>query len=309
MSDLQFISVQEFSQWYHQAKFDADEGEISRLELDWFVLEVTGLDRLSLCLESFYNLPQISLKIPFENLQELWQKRLQDRIPFQYLMGVTYWRNFTLKVTPDVLIPRPETEEIIDYAVNAVQNSKIPDLDRGIWVDLGTGSGAIACGLAQVFPHIIIHAVDYSESALKIAQTNGKNLGFAERIKFDQGSWWQPLNHLKGQIKGMISNPPYIPTSELLNLQPEVIKYEPYLALDGGEDGLKDIRYLVNSASEYLVHGGIWLIEIMKGQGKQVTELLIENGNYDQIQICYDLDQVDRFVLAYAQTKKKMFCS
>lgn len=300
MTNPQFISTEEFLQWYHKAKIEATQGEISELELDWFILQVTTLDRLSLRLESFVNLPQIQLTISFEKLRQLWQKRIQDRVPWQYLMGVTYWRNFTLKVSPDVLIPRPETEEIIDYAVNAVKNSKIPDLDQGNWVDLGTGSGAIACGLAQVFPNIIIHAVDYSASALNMAQTNAENLGFAERIKFYQGSWWQPLTHLKGQIKGMISNPPYIPTAELKNLQPEVIKYEPYLALDGGEDGLKDIRYLVNSGSEYLVDGGIWLIEIMKGQGKQVTELLTENGNYEQIEICYDLDQVDRFVLAYA---------
>lgn len=294
-----YISSKEFLQWYQKAKIEGDQAQISREELDWFVLQLTPLDRLSLRLESFKNSEQILIKIPFDQLTKMWEKRLKDRYPIQYLLGFTFWRNFTLKVSPDVLIPRPETEEIIDYAIEAIKNSNIPNLDAGNWVDLGTGSGAIACGLAEVFPNMIIHAVDYSESALKIAQENAENLGFSERIKFYYGSWWQPLKHLKGQVKGMISNPPYIPSLELPNLQTEVIKYEPYLALDGGDDGLKDIRYLVNTAGEYLCDGGIFLIEMMKGQGEKVRELLKNKGHYSNIKICYDLDNVDRFILAF----------
>lgn len=294
-----YISSKQFNQWYNQAKIQANQNQISSYELDWLILELTNINRLDLKLQNFQSLPQINLKIPFDQLINLWEKRVNDRYPLQYLIGFTYWRNFKLKVTPDVLIPRPETEEIIDHAIAAIKNSKTPNLDRGDWVDLGTGSGAIACGLAQVFPNMIIHAVDYSQSALNIAQENAKNLGFANRIKFYQGSWWQPLSHLKGKVKGMISNPPYIPTAELKNLQIEVKKYEPYLALDGGEDGLKDIKYLINTAPEYLCDGGIWLIEMMKGQGETVKKLLENNGNYGNIKICYDLDKIDRFTLAY----------
>jgi release factor glutamine methyltransferase len=294
-----YVSGKDFFQWYCQGKIEADQANISRAELDLFILELTTLDRLSLRLESFKNVSEIGLKLPFNQLIQLWKRRVKDRYPIQYLLGFSHWRNFTLKVSPDVLIPRPETEEIIDYAIEGVKNSHIKDLDQGDWVDLGTGSGAIACGLAQVFPNIIIHAVDYSESALKIAQENAKNLGFSERIKFYQGSWWQPLNHLKGKIKAIVSNPPYIPTAQLENLQIEVIKYEPYLALDGGEDGLKDIRYLVNTAPQYLCEGGMWLIEMMKGQGETVKTLLKNQGDYSNIKICFDLDQVDRFALAF----------
>ncbi len=293
------ISGKEFLQWYEKAKFNTDQAQISRSELDWFILQLTNLDRLSLRLESFKYSEQILIKIPFDQLTKMWEKRIKDQYPIQYLLGYTFWRNFTLKVSPDVLIPRPETEEIIDYAIQAIKNSKIPNLDTGNWVDLGTGSGAIACGLAEVFPNIIIHAVDDSKSALNMAQENAKNLGFSERIKFYHGFWWQPLTHLKGQVKAMISNPPYIPSGELPNLQTEVIKYEPYSALDGGLDGLKDILYLVNTASEYLCDGGIFLIEIMKGQGEKVTELLEKQGHYSNIKICFDLDNIDRFVLAF----------
>ena len=226
-------------------------------------------------------------------------KRRGSGEPVAYVVGHKEFYSLQFKVNEHVLIPRPETEEIIEYAIEAVQKSNIKNLDEGDWVDLGTGSGAIACGLAEVFPNIMIHAVDYSEAALKIAQENAQNLGFSERIKFYQGDWWQPLQHLKGKVKAMISNPPYIPTQELPKLQTEVIKHEPVLALDGGENGLKDINYLINSAKEYLCDGGIFLIEIMKSQGKSIEKLLKQQGNYQDIKICFDYEKADRFAMAY----------
>ena len=99
----------------------------------------------------------------------------------------------------------------------------------------------------------------------------------------------------------MVSNPPYIPTSELATLQPEVFQHEPHLALDGGDDGLDAIRYLVQTAPKYLMSGGIWLIEMMAGQGENVVSLLSEQGDYRDIRVIQDLSRRERFVLAYLE--------
>ena len=175
-----------------------------------------------------------------------------------------------MKVTPAVLVPRPETELIVDLAK---ENNLIFLGDRH-WVDLGTGSGAIALGLADVFPQAIVHAVDLSPDALEIARENAVNLNLEPRINFYQGSWWSPLKFLEGKVAGVVSNPPYIPTAQIKHLDPEVVNHEPHLALDGGDDGLRDIRYLVETSPQYLTSGGILLMEIMAGQAKKVIKLL-----------------------------------
>lgn len=292
-------SGEDLAKWRNWAKQEALAAEIAPNEVDWLLQDVTALTPLQLRLESFRELEQIVLSISLSELTLLWEKRLFERLPVQYLVGSTPWRNFSLKVSPDVLIPRPETEYIIDLAVKAISQSNIPHLDQGNWVDLGTGSGAIAIGLAQVLTKATIYAVDKSPEALAIAHQNADNLGFEERINFKQGTWWEPLSFLKGQVSGMVSNPPYIPTDIIPSLQPEVVKHEPHLALDGGKDGLDSIRYLVNTAPEYLCPGGIWLIEMMAGQGSSIRELLQTQGSYELIEIFTDLANIERFVLAY----------
>ncbi|MDP5339579.1 MAG: peptide chain release factor N(5)-glutamine methyltransferase, partial [Nodularia sp. (in: cyanobacteria)] len=172
-------------------------------------------------------------------------------------------------------------------------------LNSGDWADLGTGSGAIALGLADAFPKATIHAVDYSPEALKIARENARNLGFDNQIKFYQGSWWEPLTACKGEFIGMVSNPPYIPTSTVTTLQPEVVNHEPHLALDGGIDGLDCIRQLIEISPCYLRPGSVWLIEMMAGQADTVQTLLQKQGSYCNIQIHADLAGIERFALAY----------
>ena len=250
---------------------------------------------MALRLESFKTWHQIPLQLSLTELEQLWQRRLHDHLPVQYIAGTTAWRKFQLTVSPAVLIPRPETEILIDLAIAATNNQ----IQAGHWADLGTGSGAIALGLAEVFINATIHAVDISPAALAVAQTNAENLGFGKRIQFYQGSWWQPLESLKGQFSGMISNPPYIPSDTVLSLQPEVVKHEPHLALDGGADGLDYIRHLINVSPGYLRPGGVWLIEMMAGQAETVRELLENNGNYGNISIHADLAGIERFAVAF----------
>lgn len=293
MGEKHLISGLQLWQWRNTAHQAAIATDVPPAEIDWLLLEVAGLDRLALRLESFKNWPQIQLQLPLEELDKLWQRRLNDRLPVQYIAGVTPWRNFQIVVSSAVLIPRPETECLIDLALaSAASNAS------GHWADLGTGSGAIALGLADVLP-ATIHAVDFSLEALAIAQANADNLGFADRIKFYQGSWWEPLTFLKGQFSGMVSNPPYIPTSTLPTLQPEVVNHEPHLALDGGTDGLDCIRHLIEISPKYLQPGGVWLIEMMAGQADAVRKLLQNQGSYCKIQIHTDLAGIERFAVAY----------
>jgi release factor glutamine methyltransferase len=298
---LAVVSGQDLWLWREDARRLAVKAGIPVAEVDWLLQEVAGLDPLSLRLESFKARSHIELRYPLSVLTQLWQRRLCDRLPVQYLVGITPWRRFSLNVSPAVLIPRPETEYLIDLAVSAAGQSATPQLDAGQWADLGTGSGAIALGLAEAFPDATIHAVDYSRDALAIAQLNAQQLGFESRIQFYQGSWFSPLAALKGQLSGIVSNPPYIPKDELKRLQPEVRDHEPLMALDGGIDGLDCIRHLINTSPDYLCPGGVWMIEMMAGQGNTVAQLLHQQGRYCQIQIIPDLAGIDRFALAYRQ--------
>jgi release factor glutamine methyltransferase len=289
-----------FWKWYDRNLLAAKQHDVPAYELNWLILQQTSLNKLDLRLRS----PDISQKISSEtliNLDHLWQKRISDRIPVQYLTGSVTWRNLKLQVSPAVLIPRPETELIIDIVGESCKGKIYED---GIWVDLGTGSGAIAIALAQHFSQAQVYAVDVSGSALEIAKINAfnnlKNNLSNQQIYFRHGSWFEPLTklNLENAIAGIISNPPYIPSNEVLNLQPEVTNHEPHLALDGGNDGLDAIRELVNTAPNFLISGGFWIIEMMAGQANIVRSLLKENGRYTNIQIHKDYSGIERFIAA-----------
>jgi release factor glutamine methyltransferase len=291
-----------FWEWYDRQLVAANQNDVSVYELDWLILRTTNLEKLDLRLRS----PDISQKMSPEiliNLDRLWQKRISDRIPVQYLTGSVTWRDLELQVTPAVLIPRPETELIIDIVA---ENCQDPIYQQGVWVDLGTGSGAIAIGLAKHFAatKAKVYAIDYSESALEIAKLNAINN--SQQIDFYHGNWFEPLAklNLENKLTGLASNPPYIPSIEVLNLQPEVTKHEPHLALDGGNDGLDAIHELVNTAPKYLISGGFWIIEIMAGQAEIVRSLLIANGNYTNIHIHQDYAGIERFISAQRQLLK-----
>jgi release factor glutamine methyltransferase len=312
------VSGLELWEWLQEAKIEAIAYNIPTTEINWLLQELAEIDRLALRLESFKDLPEIRLKIPFSDLKNLWIRRVREQVPVQYLTGIAYWRHFSLIVTPAVLIPRPETELIIDLAVEAAKRQgQTESLKiKSHWVDLGTGSGAIALGLAESLTNTLIHAVDCSSDAIAVAQQNADNLGLGDRIQFYQGSWWEPLESiiidglpvnrattgglpLRGQISGMVSNPPYIPSSLVPNLQPEVAKHEPLMALDGGSDGLDCIRYLVATAPDYLRSGGVWLVEMMEGQAEAVVEMLESAGSYCDIGIYADLAGIERFAIAF----------
>jgi release factor glutamine methyltransferase len=233
--------------WRSTAKTQSIAHDISPDEVDWLLQEFAGIDRLFLRLQPDH---AIESQVSLSDLDRAWQTRIEERTPIQYLAGVAPWRNFELKVAPGVLIPRPETELLIDFAI-----AQDPSLKAGQWVDLGTGSGAIAIGLALSLPNAIVHAVDQSEAALEIAKSNAEWLN--ANVQFYVGNWFEPIAHLKQSLSGVVSNPPYIPTGIVSELDPEVRLHEPHLALDGGADGLDSIRHLIQTAPDYLISGGV----------------------------------------------------
>jgi len=281
-------------EWQTWAIDAAQKNDVDPYEVTWLLQGVSSLSNTALRLGTFQIQPQISLKFSLGELTEKWQQRLRDRVPVQYLVGETPWRDLMLTVTPAVLIPRPETELVIDIVQQRIQESPLRDeLEQGTWVDMGTGSGAIAISLARALPQAKILAVDISNDAITVAQQNAVRNGVAQHIEFLQGSWFKPLPRgLK--LSGIVTNPPYIPTETVNTLDPEV-HHEPRQALDGGEDGLYDIRALARSAMSYLRPGGLWITEHMLGQADNIAELL-NALDYTQVKQHQDLSGIQRFV-------------
>ncbi len=283
--------------WREWAVRLAIEHQIDRYEIDWLLQRVANLEPLALRLESIGADETVNLTMPLDRLSTLWLARVTDRTPVQYLLGTTTWRDFELVVSPAVLIPRPETELIIDIAIERTSSTS----KLGVWFDLGTGSGAIAIALAKALPNAFIYATDCSLEALEIARANAIRLGVQSRITFEQGNWMSgaSFEHCRNSVAVIISNPPYIPSKQVLELQPEVANYEPHLALDGGLDGLDSIRQLVDTGAVNLEEGGMLLMEMMIGQGEAVVDLLVKKGCYRYIQVIEDLAGIDRFVVAW----------
>lgn len=292
-------SGQALYQWRHWALDLSQTHSIDLEEVDWLLQSVTSLSSLSLRLDLYRGDVEIPIRWPLSTLTQKWQQRTTERIPVQYLIGETPWRHFSLLVSPEVLIPRPETELIIDIAETLSAQSPLKEkLQAGHWADLGTGSGAIALGLARSFPDATLHAVDISPSALEIAQKNAQKNHLSHRINFYTGSWLSPLAKLKGTLSAILSNPPYIPSQTISTLQPEVANHEPHLALNGGPDGLDCLKALIQSGSAHLCLGGLWITELMAGQAETVAHLLHQQGTYDHIRTHPDLSGIDRFVSA-----------
>lgn len=287
------VAGQALYQWRLHAQADAQNANIPTYEVDWFLQGVSQLTQADLSL-GLYQDQTVPLSHSLDWLTQQWQRRLNERVPVQYLVGETPWRDLMLTVTPDVLIPRPETELIVEIAQALVaehQNLSEPM----VWADLGTGSGAIAIALAKLFPRAQILAIDISTSALEIAHHNAQRNG-VNNIIFYQGNWFEPLSAWQDRLTGVVTNPPYIPSRMVLTLEPEVTKHEPHHALDGGEDGLNDIRHLAIKATKFLKPNGILLTEHMQGQGQTIKNLLSKIEAYQIIKSHPDLGNIDRFI-------------
>ena len=235
---------------------------------------------------------QINLKINLDLLENFWDKHLKTSVPIQYLSGNSYWRNLKLEVSNQVLIPRPETELLIEIVLDIFKNK-----DENItFVDLGTGSGAISIALALAKPCWNGIATDIDKHAIEIASRNFTNNTNQCNLKFYMGYWWDPLENFKRKIDLAVANPPYIPLETYKELPKEVKKFEPRIALLGGADGLEHIKEIVRYAPSYLKEKGLLLIENHFDQGDRVKQLFLEN-RFTSVKVLKDLSGIGRFTI------------
>ena len=212
--------------------------------------------------------------------------------PIQYLCGITFWRELKLKVTNKVLIPRPETELIVDIVFNKFPKKS----EKLFFAELGTGSGAISIALALAYPLSEGVATDIDQDAIEIATKNYINSSKQSNLKFFCGNWWSALESFKGKFDLAISNPPYIPRDTYEKLHKEVKNFEPKVALLGGEDGLKHIREIIQKAPLFLKEKGWLILENHFDQGEKVKQLLLKN-QFTSIEIVKDLSGIGRFTI------------
>ena len=250
------------------AGYLADKGvENARREAEWLLCQATGLDRVGLYLNFDKPLSDDELA----GYRALVARR-GKREPLQHILGSQEFDGLSFAVSPAVLIPRHDTETLLEQAVLRAPQARH-------MLDIGTGSGCIAIALAKRLPEAAVTAVDLSSEALAVAQRNAEAHGAA--IEFLHGSFFEPVAGRRFDL--IVSNPPYITTAELAELQPEVRDYEPRLALDGGPDGLAAYRVIVAQAPAHLQPGGWLLLEVGAGQAGDVAELLAQAGFGDII--------------------------
>nr|YP_002049274.1 modification methylase, HemK family protein [Paulinella chromatophora]ACB43064.1 modification methylase, HemK family protein [Paulinella chromatophora] len=243
-----------------------------------------------------------SLSRPLKDLSKIWQCHCLKKIPLQYLVGICPWRDLYLKSDSGVLIPRQETELLVDLALHCVSHSRHKlfvggELPTYRWADLGTGSGAIAVALSRALPSWLGHATDYTNEAFYQSERNIKQLAFNKKVVLTQGDWFLPLHPWWGQFNLILANPPYIPSKVVNSLETNILNNEPRLSLDGGHDGLKSIRILVKEAPRILITGGWILIEHHHDQNACIMQLMIKAG-LSNVQWARDLDGKLRFAIA-----------
>ncbi|KAK7271324.1 hypothetical protein RJT34_27120 [Clitoria ternatea] len=245
----------------------------------------------------------VKMRVDIEELYCLWKQRVQERRPFQYIVGCEHWRDLVLSVQEGVLIPRPETELIVDFVCDVV--SKNEDLKRGVWADLGTGSGALAIGIGRVLESEgRVIATDLSHVAVSVAAYNVKRYCLQDKIELREGSWFEPLRDMEGKLAGLVSNPPYIPSKDISGLQAEVGRHEPRVALDGGIDGMDALLHLCDGAALMLKPGGFFAFET---NGEQQCRALVDymennrSGSFCNFEILADFAGIQRFVIGFHQ--------
>ena len=266
--------------------------EQARLESGILLAHVLGLRKEDIIIYSDQELtdPQE------EKFQQLVERRCRKE-PLAYIVGHREFWSLEFKVNPKVLIPRPETEGVVERLLNLAGDETSEKVIR--MLDVGTGSGILAIVAALEFPKARITAVDNSGDALEVARENALRHQVAERIEFLEmdlmRDWDLPKNDLYDYI---LSNPPYIPSRELKQLIPDVRDYEPREALDGGPDGLACYRCIIANAFPYLKPGGHLIFEVGDDQAEPVQQSLQAHGGLDEIEIVQDLSGRDRVVSA-----------
>lgn len=261
-------------------------------DLDWLIDLAGGVPWNSLQRLLLDPSRTVAMEQSLNVLAGLWERHLHENIPLQHLVGLCPWRDLLLETSPAALIPRQETELLVDLAL-----SQFKAAPPARWADLGTGSGAIAVSLARIWPTPSGHGVDLSPDALRLAERNLLRSAPNHNCSLHLGSWWTPLRRWWGSLDLVISNPPYIPSALVHGLEAVVRDHEPHLALSGGEDGLDAIRAVVNGASTGLAPGGWLLLEHHHDQSGLVLQLMRDAGLVE-VSAAADLEGTLRFALA-----------
>jgi len=263
--------------------------------------------------------PEQSIPSDRSYLLESMVSRREAREPIAYILGVKEFWSLPLTVGHDVLIPRPETETLVEAVLEKIsstfnvqrstckvqgsadENPPPSTLHPALTiVDLGTGCGAIALALAVEMPHALVYAIDRSPGACRIARRNIESLGLTSRVHCVQGDLLDPLRTIDagGGCDLIVSNPPYIPSGACSALSPEIATYEPIEALDGGPDGLRYYRRIIEEAPAYLREGGWLTLEVGDGQAPAVMELVRKTEGFGPAGVRQDVAGRDRVVFA-----------
>ncbi|MFO1446712.1 MAG: peptide chain release factor N(5)-glutamine methyltransferase [Opitutaceae bacterium] len=258
--------------------------ENPRLSAETLVGHALGLRRMQL----YVQFERLLSEAELEKIRPLVRRRAA-REPLQYILGETEFCGLTLKCDRRALIPRPETE----YLIELIQQRFAPTGPARV-LDLGTGTGAVALGLARTLPTVEVVAVDASPEALALARENTERAGLSERVRLIESDWFGSIE--PGLTFDLIvSNPPYLTTQEVAETQPEVREFEPQRALGSGADGLNDLRRIIDGAPSWLTSGGLLALETGIGHHAALAELAKKTG-WAGFESKPDLTGRDRYV-------------
>ena len=262
-----------------------------RLDAELLLAEVTGMNRVEL----YINFEQPLNTTEVDHYRELVRRRGKGE-PVAYILGRAYFRNLALRVDRSTLVPRPETEHLVETGLTFLGGLHWSTGPPQV-LDIGTGSGAIALAIAAECPAAAVTAVDSNQAALRLAADNARLAGLATRLVFIQSDLFAELDPLH-TFDLILSNPPYIASGEWESLPLDVREYEPRESLYGGEDGLDCYRRIIAEAHQFLKPGGCLAFEIGYRQGAELKRLLIDADRYRGISISKDYAGLDRVISA-----------
>jgi len=221
-------------------------------------------------------------------------KRRANREPVAYILGRKEFWSMDLEVNRTVLIPRPETECLVERALESLAADSKPECKSVL--ELGTGSGAVVLALASENSRHSYLGTDVSIDAVRVARRNSMRHGMDAKIRFMVADWFEPFDAKSGIFDLIVSNPPYIKSGDLKRLQPEIHVYEPVAALDGAKDGLRCLRHIIQCAYLYLKPTGALLLEMGHDQQAPLKQIIDACGQYEDVQFYRDYSGYDRIV-------------
>ncbi|PYM29720.1 MAG: peptide chain release factor N(5)-glutamine methyltransferase [Candidatus Rokuibacteriota bacterium] len=234
--------------------------------------------------------PRRTLEAPEAGWYVAALRRRMKREPLQHILGSQPFRHVTVRVTADAMVPRPETELLAAWALDLLPRGP----RRPLAIDLGTGTGCIACAIASERPDVEVIALEAAARAVTLARENVAALGLSGRVRVEVSELFSALGATLADV--IVCNPPYLPTGLIATLAPEVSQYDPRGALDGGVDGLRVIRRIVAEAPQRLLPGGALVLETAGGDQARAVVALMEKASFTGVQTRRDLAGVERFV-------------